>query len=133
MVKLTTEAAAQQHVRREFGDKVGPIWRNNVGGAFDETGRLIRFGLGHENKMADDDPRSSDLIGITPVLIQPHMVGYYLGVFTAIEMKKPGWHMTPSDKRAIGQAKFHDMVRLACGFAGFATGPEDIGRIIGRG
>jgi len=41
--------------------------------------------------------------------------------------------MTPSDKRAIGQAKFHDMVRAACGFAGFATGPEDIARIIGRG
>lgn len=130
---MTSEAVNQQQTRLMHA-KIGQIWRNNQGACMDETGRLIRYGLGHEYKMKDDDPRSSDLIGITPTLIQPHMVGYWLGVFTAYEIKPSGWHQVPSDKRAIGQAKFHDIVRASCGYAGFVTDPAvDIPRIIGRG
>lgn len=128
---MASETSVQAAARLEHA-KIGPNWRNNVGACQDETGRLIRYGLGHEYKMKDDDPRSSDIIGITPTLITPAMVGYYLGVFTAFEMKSPGWRLIPSDKRAHGQAKWHQIVRDACGYAGFVTDPSDIHGIIRR-
>lgn len=37
------------------------------------------------------------------------------------------------DKRGQAQAKFHQIVKDACGFAGFVTDPSDVYRIIGRG
>lgn len=130
---MSSEAVNQQQTRVLHCQVTGgQIWRNNSGAAYDKSGRLIRYGLGHETARKDDDPRSSDLIGITPVLIQPHMVGYYLGVFTAYEVKPAGWHLVPSDLRGIGQGKWHDIVRQSCGFAGFVTNPADIHGIIGR-
>ena len=111
----------------------GPIFRNNNGACTDETGRLIRYGLGNISKQMNDEIKSSDFIGITPTLILPHMVGYHLGVFTAYEIKHEGWHLTPGDKRGNAQAKFHKIVTDACGFAGFVTDPAtDIPRIIRR-
>ena len=107
-------------------------FRNNSGACTDETGRLIRYGLGNDSAQLNAEIKSSDLIGCTPTLIQPHMVGYYLGVFTALEVKPSGWHLTPGDKRGQAQAKFHRIVREACGFAGFVTDPSDVYRIIGR-
>lgn len=56
------------------------LWRNNVGLVRDSKGHVIRYGL---------CPGSSDLVGITPVLITPDMVGQTIGVFTAIETKAP--------------------------------------------
>lgn len=110
----------------------GQIWRNNSGAYQDERGNLIRYGLANESKQENELIKSSDLIGITPTLITPAMVGYWLGVFTAYEVKPTGWRMLPSDKRAAAQAKYHEIVRQACGFAGFVTDPSDIYSIIGR-
>lgn len=130
---MSSEAVVQQRARLEHLRVPGSHnWRNNSGACFDETGRLIRYGLGHENKMKDDDPRSVDIIGITPTLIQPHMVGYYLGVFTAFEVKPSNWTLRPGDARAQGQDKWMRLVRDACGYAGFVTQPSDVYRIIGR-
>lgn len=129
---MASEAAVQQRVRLAFAD-IGPMWRNNSGACTDDTGRLIRYGLGNDSAQLNREIKSSDLIGITPTLIQPHMVGYWLGVFTALEVKPTGWHQTPGDERASAQAKFHDIVRQSCGYAGFVTDPADIARIIGRG
>lgn len=134
---MASEAAVQQHVRLAFAD-IGPMWRNNSGACTDQTGRLIRYGLGNDSAQLNKEIKSSDLIGITPTLIQPHMVGYWLGVFTALEVKPSGWTFpAPTNKeehaRASAQAKFHDIVRQSCGYAGFVTDPADIARIIGRG
>jgi hypothetical protein len=122
------QQAQLQHVRLCNG----PVFRNNNGACTDETGRLIRYGLGNISKQMNDEIKSSDYIAITPTLILPHMVGYSLGVFTAYETKPEGWRLTPGDKRGNAQAKFHQIVRDACGFAGFVTGPDDVARIIGR-
>ena len=129
---MTSEAALQSQIRRDFAF-VGPVWRNNSGACEDKTGRLIRYGLGNDSKQLNDQIKSSDLIGITPVKAYVEGIGWTtLGVLTAIEVKAPGWHQTPSDKRAIAQAKFHDIVREAGGYAGFATSIVDVWRIIGR-
>ncbi len=61
------------------------------------------------------------------------MVGQTIGVFTAIEMKHEDWKFLPSDKRALYQQNFHDMVKKNSGFAGFAKTIEEFRRIIGRG
>jgi hypothetical protein len=53
--------------------------------------------------------KSSDLIGITPVLITQEMVGYRLGVFTAREIKRPGWVYT-GQPREVAQQRFGDIV-----------------------
>ena len=106
--------------------------RNNVGACQDATGRFIRYGLMNESAKINATVKSSDYIAITPTLITSEMVGYSLGVFTAIETKSSNWVFNPSDERAVAQLKFHDIVRQYCGFAGFATSPADVARICRR-
>lgn len=130
---MTSETAVQQQTRLLHCQLTnGQIWRNNSGAYEDEYGNHIRYGLANDSAQLNKKIKSSDLIGITPVLIQPHMVGYYLGVFTAYECKPSGWRMRPSDERALAQEKFHAIVKGSCGFAGFVTDPNDIRGIIGR-
>lgn len=135
---MTSETAVQQLTRVEHCKATnGQIWRNNSGAGRitgdDGVERMVRWGLANESKQLNAEIKSSDLIGITPTLITQEMVGYYLGVFTAYEIKPSGWHLRPGDKRGLAQQKFHDIVRAACGYAGFVTNPADIYRIINRG
>jgi hypothetical protein len=105
--------------------------RNNVGACMDEHGRLIRYGLMNESAKQNEKIKSSDYIGITPVRCFVDNLGLVtLGVFTAIETKASDWTFSQNDKRAVAQAAFHDIVRGYGGFAGFATGPDDVRRII---
>ena len=131
---MTSETVVQQQTRLEHCRLTnGQNWRNNSGACTDDTGRLIRYGLGNDSAQLNAQIKSSDLIGITPTLITPGMVGYSLCVFTAYEITPSGWTLRPGDKRGLAQARFHDIVRAACGYAGFVTDPADILRIIGRG
>lgn len=133
---MSSETVNQQQARLIMSRLGGHAWRNNSGAGVvtDEYGneRQLRWGLANDSAQLNAEIKSSDLIGITPVLIEPHMVGYYLGVFTALEVKPSGWKLRPSDKRGHAQAKFHQIVRDACGFAGFVTDPQDVMRIIRR-
>ena len=123
------EATVQQQVRLAFAN-IGQMWRNNSGACTDDTGRLIRYGLGNDSAALNKYIKSSDLIGITPVTAYLQSAGWCtLGVFTALECKRPGWR---PDDRSIAQGKFHDIVREAGGFAGFVTHPDDIQKIIRR-
>lgn len=124
------ESATTSHIRLDAAQLGIDLWRNNVGGFYDETGRFVRYGLGSFTDK--DEKKSSDYIGITPVFITPQMVGTVLGVFTAVEMKPSDWKFYQSDKRALYQKNFHDIVKKAGGFAGFAKNIEDFRRIIGR-
>tara|TARA_R110002049_G_scaffold27850_2_gene95500 strand:- start:92 stop:478 length:387 start_codon:yes stop_codon:yes gene_type:complete len=128
---MTSETAVQNQTRRDFA-YIGPCWRNNSGACYDETGRLIRYGLGNDSAQINREIKSSDLIGITPVLITPAMYGQILGVFTALECKPSTWNFNPSDDRARAQLKFHNIVRDAGGFAGFVNDPKQINGIIKR-
>lgn len=111
------------------------LMRNNVGGGTfvdPKTGRTshLRWGLMNESEKQNRVIKSSDYIGITPVQCFVNNVGFVtLGVFTAIETKHSGWKFDQSDERAVAQKAFHDIVRGYGGFAGFATGPDDVARI----
>lgn len=129
---MTSEAAVQTHTRLAHA-QIGPMWRNNSGACYDDRGRLVRYGLGNDSAQINREIKSSDLIGITPVLITPNMYGQILGVFTAYECKPSYWGFREKDERAVAQAKFHRIVRDAGGFAGFVNDPNQIHSIIKRG
>lgn len=123
------EETVQALIRRDFAF-IGPIWRNNVGVMIDETGRPVRYGLANDSAKLNAEIKSSDLIGITPLLITQEWVGHVVGVFTAIECKASDWTPSPKDKRANAQQKFIDIVNMHGGFAGFASDPSHINKIL---
>ena len=125
-----SEAACAAQVRLAAGRAGVPLWRNNNGGCTDHTGRLIRFGLGNESPALNKVWKSSDLIGILPVVVQPSHVGKTLGVFIAVETKKSGWRLTPGDKRGQAQAAFLKSVKAFGGVAGFCCTADDFAKLI---
>ncbi len=114
-------------IQNEFG---GAYWRNNAGACYDETGRLIRFGLGNDSDKLWKTYKSVDQISCIPVVIQPHHVGRTFGIFGAFEDKARGWHLTPGEKRAQAQLNFMQHVGGLGGIAGFVTEPEHVRAII---
>lgn len=126
------ESATASHVRLDAAQQNVLLWRNNTGAFKDETGRVVRYGLCNESAQLSKNVKSSDYIGITPVLITPEMVGRVIGVFTAVETKPSGWKLLPSDERGLAQKNFHDIVKNAGGFAGFASTVQQFRNIIGR-
>jgi hypothetical protein len=125
-----SEAAGAAQIRLAAGRAGVPIWRNNNGGCVDQTGRLIRFGLGNESPALNARWKSSDLIGLLPVVVQPSHVGQTIGVFLAIETKKPGWRLTAGDKRGHAQAAFIQSVRAFGGVGGFCCTADDFTKLI---
>lgn len=123
-----SESKVTSHVRLAAAQLNTPLWRNNCGGFYDNTGRFIRYGLGSEAELA-----SSDFIGIRPVLITPDMIGQVLGVFTAVEMKAENFKFNKNDKHLLKQKHFIDIVQQYGGFAGFASSVDDFYRIIKYG
>lgn len=100
----SSEAATQARLRVE-APKVGAmLLRNNNGAAKDETGRMLRYGLGNDSKKINDVWKSSDLIGATPIVIRPDHVGKTIGVFTAVEVKHPGWTRPENDRDRAQEA-----------------------------
>ena len=87
---MMSERAVQQRCMLEVANAGGMIWRNNVGAYVDEHGNMVRYGLNNQSAQQNRAAASSDLIGITPVVIRPDHVGRTLGVFTAIECKREG-------------------------------------------
>lgn len=119
----TTEAGVQQATRLRAAQLGRRLWRNNSGATQDETGRVIRFGLGNDSAQSNKVFKSSDLIGITPTQCT---CGRVWGLFTAIEVKAPGWHITPGDARAQAQLNFINLVNAFGGIGKFLTNAEDL-------
>lgn len=119
---MKDESTVQQEVQIQGMYHSCTLMRNNSGACVDETGRLIRYGLGNVSKKHQENSASSDLIGITKVVITPDMVGKTLGVFTAIEVKKEDWNENKKlDKREQAQSNFITWVKSLGGFAGFCN------------
>lgn len=131
------ETAVGTHVKLEHPKVTGGVlWRNNVGALPDRRGVPVRYGLANDSKKMNDYIKSSDYVGITPTLIQPHHVGKKLGIFTAIETKETGWIFpNPTNKEeyehCVAQFRFHELVWSMGGLAGFATCVADHHKIIG--
>lgn len=108
---MQSEQSIQQQIRLALSQSGAVVFRNNVGQYTDpKTGRPIRYGL---------CVGSSDLVGWTPVVITPDMVGRKLAVFTACEVK------TANGKPTEHQLNFIAQVLKAGGFAGIARSPAD--------
>lgn len=132
-----SESAIQADIRLTASKEYrAPLWRNNNGAAQiidpkspNAPPRHVRFGLGNDSARVNAAWKSSDLIGIVPTLVTGDHIGRTLGVFAAIEVKVPGWHLTPGDKRAQAQAAFMNSVTAFGGIAGFAQSVDDMRRI----
>lgn len=109
------------------------LMRNNSGALLDNEGRLIRFGLGNVSKKHSDQIKSSDLLGITKVVITQEMVGSTIGVFTAIEVKKENWDIDKKfDKREKAQNNFLSWILENGGLAGFCNNIDQLKDILRR-
>lgn len=127
-----SESTVQAATVRLSGQYRQRLWRNNSGAAVDDQGRQIRYGLGNTSKRINAVMKSSDYIGITTITIQPHHVGQRLGVFTALEFKKPGWKLTPGDKRGQAQATYGQIVEGAGGIFSFISDPGQYVELLRR-
>lgn len=121
----TSEAAVQAKIRVRAAQLGAAFWRNNSGACKDDTGRMIRYGLGNDSTRINSEWKSSDLIGIMPRQIEAHHVGNVWGVFAAVECKKPGWSK-PGGDREVAQGNFLSNVLALGGYAKFAQSVEDV-------
>lgn len=115
-----SEAAIQTRIRLEMSRKGGRIFRNNVGAMMDDNGNFIRYGLANDSKQMNDLIKSSDLIGIRPVVIQQNHVGQVIGQFVAREVKAANWKYTGT-AREEAQLRFLELVIALGGDAQFAN------------
>ena len=99
----SSEKAAQTEVIMEATRKGARLWRNNVGCLTDERGVPVRYGLANETAGLNKIVKSSDLVGLKPVVITPQLVGCTLGVFVAREMKAPGWSYSGNEREEAQQ------------------------------
>lgn len=118
--KNESEEAVKVKVRLETSRAGGRLWRNNVGACYNNKGRFIRFGLANESKNENKNLKSSDLIGLLPITIQPHHIGHVFGQFLARETKPENWVYTGTT-REIAQLKFLELITSLGGDACFAT------------
>jgi hypothetical protein len=118
---LLTEADAQAAVRVQATAAGWRLWRNNIGAGKLESGIFVRFGIANDPPALNKTIKSSDLIGIRPVIIQPHQVGHVFGLFVCREVKKPGWRFTGTE-REVAQQRWNTLITAMGGDAKFTTG-----------
>jgi hypothetical protein len=118
---MTTESDAYAPLRLAASREGARLWRNNNGAGKLENGSYIRWGLANESAQMNSMLKSSDLIGIRPVLVTPEHVGRTLGVFVSREVKRPGWRYG-GGPREEAQKRWLDLVASLGGDAAFTTG-----------
>lgn len=120
-----SEEWAQNAIKLRASQEGLRLWRNNRGAVTTDDNRHIRYGLANDSVGMNRRIKSSDLIGITPVTITPEHVGRVLGVFTSIEVKRPGWKYN-GDEHSAAQLAWLQVVVSLGGFAMFATDPSHL-------
>ena len=115
-----SETAVQTNIRLEASRCGMRLWRNNVGGTYTQEGSFLRYGLCNDTKAMNKLIKSSDLIGLRPVLIEPHHVGHVIGQFVAREVKEQAWRFGGTE-RENAQLAFLKLVLSMGGDAAFAN------------
>jgi len=126
------ENPAQREAWLEFGRQGSKMFRLNSGTAWAGKGQRqpdgtvliayaqpVTLGFGYPNNKPVAG--ASDLIGWTPVVITPEMVGQTVAVFTAGEAKP-----ATGGKASEDQEKFIAAVRRDGGIAGVVRGALDV-------
>lgn len=117
---MKSESTVSKEYRLAFANDGGVLWRNNVGVLMDARGVPVRFGLANESSQMNKRTKSSDLIGIKPVLITQDMVGTVIGQFVAREVKREGWVYKATEQERA-QLKYHELVISKGGDACFTS------------
>lgn len=126
----TCESEVEQLVKTDAVNYGCVLLRNNSGALTDKTGRTVRYGLGAVSKKHDERIKSSDEIGFTRVVITPQMVGKTVAIFTAVEVKGPGWAPKNFNAREEAQNAFLTWVGNNGAFAFFTNSVDDFRRKI---
>ena len=121
VVAVTPEQSATHDLRLAASKAGVRLWRNSNGAGYLQDGSFVRWGLANETAQMNAKIKSSDLIGIRPVLITPAHVGQTLGVFVSREVKARGWRYHASD-RERAQKAWLDLITSLGGDAAFSTG-----------
>jgi len=114
-----SEADLYARVKLEYEKRGVKLWRNNSG-AVKIDNRFVRFGLANESAALNDVFKSSDLIGIRPLIITQEMVGKTVGQFVAREVKTENWKYK-NTKREKAQKAFIDLINKLGGDADFES------------
>lgn len=123
--KDTSEARVQDEARL-LASKMGwRLFRNNVGVLKDERGVPVRYGICNDSPAMNKRIKSSDLIGIRPVVITLDMVGSTIGQFVAREVKKSGWKYKGTEHEAA-QLAFGTLIIGLGGDFKFYNGSGDL-------
>lgn len=125
---MKSESEIQQEIRIEAAKYGCILLRNNSGGFKDDTGRLVRFGLGNESP--SQEVLSSDLIGWTEIIITPDMVGKRIAVFTVAEVKRENWKPNPKDERERKQNNFINWVNLKGGLGAMVNSVDQFIKLL---
>ena len=133
---MTPEAKATEVVRLSAPIHNSRIFRNNSGACVDDTGRLIRYGLGNTGEKNTKNLKFGDYIGITSIIVTPDMVGQTIGVFTNLEIKPDG-HMQKTLTAACSQGTREyyqwqtcQFVKSLGGFGGFVCNENDVKEVL---
>lgn len=93
-----SESAVQTNRRLKASREGGVLWRNQSGALYNDDRRLVRYGLCNDSTKINKVLKSSDLIGINPILIGPEHIGQTIGQFDAEECKHGGWRYSGTDE-----------------------------------
>lgn len=110
-----SEAAVQVRVRLDASRAGWRVFRNNVGAGMVD-GQFLRWGLANDSVRMNEALKSSDLIGVRPVLVRSDHVGTVIGQFVSLEVKRLGWRYAGTPREVAQQA----WLRLVAGLGGHA-------------
>jgi len=120
--RFSTEAHVQNELRIQASCAGWRLWRNNRGAGKMENGNYVRFGLANDSVAMNKKIKSSDLIGIRPILITAGHVGLTIGQFISREVKVSGWRFSEFSEHDTAQLRWIELINALGGDAKFSTG-----------